>query len=127
MEPRKNVGALLDAYEHLLSTDAGVIPSLVLAGQATAESKPWLDRLSRAPLEGHVRHIGYVEPGDRKRVHERAIARFGAARTPRETGDEIVKPLAVIPAKAGTHLRMSRLGQWGEMGSRLRGNDEDYE
>ncbi len=72
LEPRKNVGALLDAYEHLLSTDAAVIPSLVLAGQATAESKPWLDRLSRAPLEGHVRHLGYVEPADRKRVYEGA-------------------------------------------------------
>jgi len=71
LEPRKNVGTLLDAYEHLLSANRA-IPALVLAGQATAESKPWLDRLAHAPLMGHVQHIGYVDPADRRRVYEGA-------------------------------------------------------
>src|SRR6202023_1187146 len=51
LEPRKNVGALLDAYEQLLTTP---MPPLVLAGQATKESQRWLDRLARPPLRGIV-------------------------------------------------------------------------
>jgi glycosyltransferase involved in cell wall biosynthesis len=76
LEPRKNVGWLLDAYERLLAhrdaSAAGPIPPLVLAGQATAESRPWLDRIARPPLAGSVRHIGYVEPGDRQALYQGA-------------------------------------------------------
>ena len=36
----------------------------------------------------------------------------------------IPAPFSVIPAKAGTHLPTSRLGNRQEMGSRFRGNDE---
>ena len=72
LEPRKNVGGLLDAYERLLArqgpAEAGHdrLPDLVLAGRATADAQPWLDRIARAPLAGHVRHIGYVAPADRQ-------------------------------------------------------------
>ena len=45
---------------------------LVLAGQATRASRPWLDRIARAPLHGAVRHIGYVEPSSRRRLYEGA-------------------------------------------------------
>ena len=75
LEPRKNVGALLDAYERLLTgrpRGARALPPLVLAGQATDASRPWLDRIARAPLHGVVRHIGYVEPADRRRLYEGA-------------------------------------------------------
>jgi glycosyltransferase involved in cell wall biosynthesis len=70
LEPRKNVGTLLDAYERLLARRA--TPELVLAGQATAESRPWLDRIGRAPLAGRVRHIGYVDPSARRALFEGA-------------------------------------------------------
>jgi alpha-1,3-rhamnosyl/mannosyltransferase len=73
LEPRKNVGTLLDAYERLLSGRAlSPIPDLVLAGAAADQSQPWLDRIARAPLAGRARHIGYVAPDDRRRVYEGA-------------------------------------------------------
>jgi glycosyltransferase involved in cell wall biosynthesis len=88
LEPRKNVGGLLDAYERLLAgagdgparagpaggghdTSADV-PELVLAGKATDDARPWLERIERAPLKGRVRHIGYVEPVNRRALYEGA-------------------------------------------------------
>jgi glycosyltransferase involved in cell wall biosynthesis len=84
LEPRKNIGGLLDAYEMLLRPakagryvpDAGrhvpeagrdvrAVPELVLAGKATDAARPWLDRISRAPLVGHVRAAGYIDPAAR--------------------------------------------------------------
>lgn len=59
LEPRKNVGGLLDAYERLLAHRT--MPELVLAGQATSAARPWLERIARPPLAGQVRHIGYVD------------------------------------------------------------------
>jgi len=44
----------------------------VLAGSATDASAPWLERLARAPLAGHARHIGYVEPAARRALYEGA-------------------------------------------------------
>jgi glycosyltransferase involved in cell wall biosynthesis len=103
LEPRKNVGGLLDAYERLLSSPERLalqhgdrapglqpsdvargaegargfrpsvrIPELVLAGRATDEAKPWLDRINRPPLRGAVRHIGYVDANDRRALYEGA-------------------------------------------------------
>jgi glycosyltransferase involved in cell wall biosynthesis len=113
LEPRKNVGGLLDAYERLIGTakavpynggdynggdnvphnagdgvghpfrgaganvghpfrGAGAVPELILAGRATDEAKPWLDRISRPPLRGAVRHIGYVDANDRRALFEGA-------------------------------------------------------
>ena len=127
LEPRKNVGGLLDAYERLLSGVSGVpkgtphdagrhphdagrlphdagrlphdagrlphdagrprhdvgrpfrgasssanIPDLVLAGRATAGARPWLERIERPPLNGRVRHVGYVESANRQALYEGA-------------------------------------------------------
>jgi glycosyltransferase involved in cell wall biosynthesis len=75
LEPRKNVGGLLDAWERLLglaNVGGPVIPELVLAGKPAEGSQPWLDRLARAPLEGRVRHIGYVEPANRCALYDGA-------------------------------------------------------
>jgi glycosyltransferase involved in cell wall biosynthesis len=95
LEPRKNVGGLLDAYERLLGSPASIpgqagdgkralqasdgargcrpsVVELVLAGKATDEARPWLDRLTRPPLRGVVRHIGYVDPRDRRALYEGA-------------------------------------------------------
>jgi glycosyltransferase involved in cell wall biosynthesis len=62
LEPRKNVGGLLDAYERLVTSRRDV-PRLLLAGRATDEARPWLERIARPPLAGHVTHAGYVDPG----------------------------------------------------------------
>ena len=85
LEPRKNVGGLLDGYERLLrsadvvapSAAAGrprtpTVPELVLAGKATEESQAWLERIDRPPLKGVVRHVGYVDPSRRRELYERA-------------------------------------------------------
>jgi glycosyltransferase involved in cell wall biosynthesis len=48
------------------------MPPLVLAGKATEQSGPWLERIGRAPLAGHVRHIGYVDPAARRALYEGA-------------------------------------------------------
>jgi glycosyltransferase involved in cell wall biosynthesis len=71
LEPRKNIGTLLDAYEQLLHwlPDA---PELILAGSASADAAPWLERIGRAPLAGHVRHIGYVADEQRELWYARA-------------------------------------------------------
>jgi glycosyltransferase involved in cell wall biosynthesis len=72
LEPRKNVGGLLDAWERLADrphVPRGRLPELVLAGKATADAQPWLDRLGRPPLRGLVRHIGYVEPERRRELY----------------------------------------------------------
>ncbi|HWF86492.1 MAG TPA: glycosyltransferase family 1 protein [Vicinamibacterales bacterium] len=71
LEARKNVGGLLDAYEILLARRRDV-PPLVLAGRATSAARPWLDRLARAPLAGVARHVGYVDPADRRALYDGA-------------------------------------------------------
>jgi glycosyltransferase involved in cell wall biosynthesis len=45
---------------------------LVLVGKATDESRPWLDRITRPPLQGAVRHIGYVDPTHRRELYDGA-------------------------------------------------------
>jgi glycosyltransferase involved in cell wall biosynthesis len=87
LEPRKNVGGLLDAYQRILTRPAGddsggvrlqpdghpgvarVIPDLVIAGRATDAARPWLDRIARPPLAGRVRYIGYVDRSQRREVY----------------------------------------------------------
>jgi glycosyltransferase involved in cell wall biosynthesis len=85
LEPRKNVAGLLDAFERLLSTrgcsrtsDAGHdrerhrLPELVLAGHAPDDARRWLERIERPPLQGYVRHAGYVDPARRRELFEGA-------------------------------------------------------
>jgi glycosyltransferase involved in cell wall biosynthesis len=73
LEPRKNVGGLLDAYERLATAQTSArLPPLVLAGKATDDARPWLARLERPPLQGVVRHVGYVEPAHRRELYEGA-------------------------------------------------------
>jgi glycosyltransferase involved in cell wall biosynthesis len=74
LEPRKNVGTLLEAYSRLASgwRSERPLPELVLAGQAPPESAALLDRLRQPPLAGHARHIGYVPPDQRRTLYEGA-------------------------------------------------------
>jgi glycosyltransferase involved in cell wall biosynthesis len=71
LEPRKNVGTLLDAYETLV-TRRRDMPVLVLAGRQTPESRGWLERIGRPPLSRFVRYAGYVDPKDRQILYEGA-------------------------------------------------------
>lgn len=68
IEPRKNVGGLLAAYEQLL-TGGHAVPSLVLAGGLGSTGPAMMDRLARDPLRGHVTHLGYVDDADRQSVY----------------------------------------------------------
>lgn len=81
LEPRKNLGALLDAYEQLIgSASTGArrlqpsVPELVIAGNATAQSTEWLDRIGRPPLDAVARHVGYVDPTRTRELYEGALA-----------------------------------------------------
>jgi glycosyltransferase involved in cell wall biosynthesis len=68
LEPRKNIGVLLDAYAELLGQlpDA---PRLVLAGRAPAEAAPWLARLAEPSLRGRATHVGYVPDGEQEQLY----------------------------------------------------------
>jgi glycosyltransferase involved in cell wall biosynthesis len=67
LEPRKNIGGLLEAYGRLATCwpDA---PPLVLAGRATPAADPWLRAIEAAPLAGRVEHRGYVTPAARENL-----------------------------------------------------------
>lgn len=71
LEPRKNVSGLLDGYERLLLAHPDA-PELLLVGRATPQAAPWLARLNAPPLAGRVRHLGYVDDAERRRLYERA-------------------------------------------------------
>lgn len=71
LEPRKNIGTLLDAYALLLQRGR-TMPPLVLAGRATPHADAWLARIAQPPLAGHVRHLGYVAHDDRERLYASA-------------------------------------------------------
>ena len=71
--PRKNVTTLLDAYARLLTAVADA-PRLVIAGAATRDSDPWIQRLHQPPLAGRVEHVGYVDEGQREGLYAGARA-----------------------------------------------------
>jgi glycosyltransferase involved in cell wall biosynthesis len=71
LEPRKNLGVLLDAYEHLTAFGKR-LPPLVIAGKATEQSGQWLKRIAQPPLSNKVRYVGYVDPAKRRELYEGA-------------------------------------------------------
>jgi glycosyltransferase involved in cell wall biosynthesis len=71
LEPRKNIGGLLDAYERLLALRSDV-PELWLAGRAGSSAAHWIARAARPPLEGRVKLLGYVDPDHRRALYEGA-------------------------------------------------------
>ena len=73
LEPRKNLGVLLDAYERLVARGDRV-PPLRIAGGTGPGASVWLDRISRPPLDAVVRYAGYVADDARE-------ALFAGART----------------------------------------------
>jgi len=73
LEPRKNLGALLDAYERVLALNPAM-PRLKLAGQARPDAADLVARVARAPLAGHVDLAGYIEPSQREALYRGALA-----------------------------------------------------
>jgi glycosyltransferase involved in cell wall biosynthesis len=71
LEPRKNLGVLLDAYEQL-AVGGKHVPPLVIAGKATEHAGPWLARIARPPLSTRVKYVGYVDPLKRRDLYEGA-------------------------------------------------------
>lgn len=59
VEPRKNLGVLLDAYERLPAYLRGLFP-LVIAGHSGWNNRALLDRIRRAAREGWLRYPGFV-------------------------------------------------------------------
>lgn len=73
LEPRKNVGLLLDGYERLLRRRPDA-PPLVLAGGLARGGETWVERAGRPPLAGHVRIAGYVSEAERRALYAGARA-----------------------------------------------------
>jgi glycosyltransferase involved in cell wall biosynthesis len=71
LEPRKNIGRLLEAY-HLVRSRRPDAGPLVLAGGATAAAQPWIERARRADLAGHVQVRGYVADEERRLLYRDA-------------------------------------------------------
>ena len=71
IEPRKNVGGLLDAYATLLARRADA-PRLVIAGGADADAGALLAAIDRPPLAGHVEYRGYVRTDAREALFKGA-------------------------------------------------------
>jgi glycosyltransferase involved in cell wall biosynthesis len=71
IEPRKNVGTLLQAYAELLSRMPDA-PPLKLAGKVAPACRALLDDLSRPPLAGRATHIGYVSGSEREELYREA-------------------------------------------------------
>jgi len=71
LEPRKNVGVLLDAYARVLA-HRPTAPRLVLAGRATAAAFEWLTRMREKTLAGRVSHVGYVAESKREELYRGA-------------------------------------------------------
>lgn len=73
LEPRKNVGGLLEAYGRLVSRHPQA-PPLVLVGRTVAESAPVLEQLNQHPFVGRVQHRGYIPDGERAALYAGATA-----------------------------------------------------
>jgi alpha-1,3-rhamnosyl/mannosyltransferase len=71
LEPRKNVGVLLEAYRLLLDRVPDA-PPLWLAGGASEAAAPWLHAIEQPPLAGRVVHLGYVMAERRYELYTQA-------------------------------------------------------
>jgi glycosyltransferase involved in cell wall biosynthesis len=65
LDTRKNLGVVLDAYEHLTAQGRRV-PRLVVAGGAGPGGAAWLERLTHAPLNAVADYRGYVPEPERE-------------------------------------------------------------
>jgi alpha-1,3-rhamnosyl/mannosyltransferase len=73
LEPRKNLGFLLDVFTRLVETHSSP-PTLVIAGGAAPGAEDWLDRIRRPPLAAHVEYRGYMAEDRREQLYAGARA-----------------------------------------------------
>jgi glycosyltransferase involved in cell wall biosynthesis len=73
LEPRKNVGILVDACERLWSRRAD-LPDLVLAGGAGWKSSALFDRIERSPFRGRIHRTGYATRAVARDLYQAAEA-----------------------------------------------------
>jgi glycosyltransferase involved in cell wall biosynthesis len=73
LEPRKNLGVLLDAWTHVTAA-LPLGPKLVIAGRITPHAHEWLNRIGTSPLAGRVEHRGYVPEEEREALYAGASA-----------------------------------------------------
>jgi glycosyltransferase involved in cell wall biosynthesis len=71
IEPRKNVGTLVNAYRELLRMRPDA-PNLVLAGKVSPAAQADIGSIGDPRLAGRVRHLGYVSSADRERLYREA-------------------------------------------------------
>jgi len=71
LEPRKNVGTLLQAYGRLIEAVPDA-PELWLAGAATEDASEWLGAIEQPPLRGKVKHLGYIQSDRRYDLYSQA-------------------------------------------------------
>ena len=64
LEPRKNIGGLVDAFAEVVRSSDGAPLDLVLAGKLGWLHEPILERIAASGLGERVRRIGYVAEGD---------------------------------------------------------------
>lgn len=64
LEPRKNIGGLVDAFAEVVRSSDGAPLDLVLAGKLGWLHEPILERIAMSGLGERVRRIGYVAEGD---------------------------------------------------------------
>ncbi len=72
VEPRKNIGGLLEAYARLRERHSAA-PPLVIAGGIRDSARGDLSRAERAPLAGHVSLRGYVSDAERRQLYRDSI------------------------------------------------------
>ena len=72
LEPRKNLGVLLDAYARLVTLRPDS-PRLVLAGRLTPDSGPYLRQATTGVLAGRVEVPGYVDDAAKHALYRRAL------------------------------------------------------
>jgi glycosyltransferase involved in cell wall biosynthesis len=73
LEPRKNLGVLLDAYAALRSRRPQT-PPLVVAGGVPPTAAAWQARAGAPDLAGHVHLLGYVGDARRQALYAEAYA-----------------------------------------------------
>jgi glycosyltransferase involved in cell wall biosynthesis len=71
LEPRKNVGGLLEAYARLRRRRPDA-PRLVLAGGIRDSARARLLRTGQPPLAGHVSVLGYIGDAEKQRLYREA-------------------------------------------------------
>ena len=85
LEPRKNIGGLLESYTRLVQRwpDA---PRLVLAGRSVALSAPYLEALAKEPLASKAIHLGYVADSEREALYKGAAVLVTSQRLMQQIG-----------------------------------------